>query len=313
MSPTLPATFPKFSSLAAELRIQIWQQALFDFEDGPALFDYHHIWLRMYFLQPSDTDWDPEGGYANESLAITTSPRALTRVPIPIAYVNREARSIAQKWWVVHRRRPGDVPSCTGRYDGENGPLPPPPLFARTFDRTRDTIFVNEGHWRSFYRAPADVYMQGMPDRMPVGRCFPRVAVPRALFKTKDNPGEDNLGVQGFLRYHCDLQEFMIVVGEPPKFDNEEPDAAQNKDGAFVQHVPRSYVLIDSGHAKFVWDAERRAFNVERFQRVDKELRPILLQLKKGFTEEMKLTQAGDWDRHPRQRFKIRTVFAVKR
>jgi hypothetical protein len=95
----MATTFPLFSSLAPELRIQIWRDALPD-RIKPALFFYRGqgCWCPRH-LTEADNGWVPPEGELNLGLDFRTDLLGDdNQFRVPIYFVNREAHSIALAW-----------------------------------------------------------------------------------------------------------------------------------------------------------------------------------------------------------------------
>ncbi|TGO44486.1 hypothetical protein BCON_0510g00010 [Botryotinia convoluta] len=144
---TSPSTFPLFSSLALELRTQIWQESL-PSEFPPALYFYKKgCWQPRIF-----TESDP--GYCDE-VSEQFSTEDLNRnfefrydlldnieIQTPLLFVNHEARKITLTW----ARRHG-IEIC-----GD-------PLFPRLslpFNSVRDILYVSADQWDELFIEPHD-------------------------------------------------------------------------------------------------------------------------------------------------------------
>jgi len=158
------STFPLFSSLALELRDQIWRDALPN-EVGPALYFYRKgCWCPRHLLQ-SDEEYDPENHEFNLNFEFRHDLLNVVQFKVPLFFVNREARNIALAWVREHGIE------IRAREDRQS------PVFVCPFNPIRDVLYIALDQWDEFLREPDD-------------RCFqPDLLGPLINFKAADVTG----------------------------------------------------------------------------------------------------------------------------
>ena len=171
------STFHLFTSLAPELRHQIWHAALPD-EIGPALYFYKKgSWCPQHPL-PSDERSNFENDEPYVDFEFRHDLLDAVQVEIPLFFVNREARHIALAWIHKHNIK-------MRAYARECGQLQAP-VFVSRFDPIYDTLYIAVDKWDEFLCEPDDRCFQ--PDMVeqfihvhPAN--VTRIAVPEALFR----------------------------------------------------------------------------------------------------------------------------------
>jgi len=170
---TNSSTFPLFSSLALELRDQIWRDALPD-KVGPALYFYRKgCWCPRYLSQ-SDEEYDPMDHELNLNFEFRHDLLDVVQFEVPLFFVNREARNIALAWVREHGIE------MSAREDRQS------PVFVCPFNPIRDVLYIALDKWDEFLREPDDRCFQ--PDIL--GQIITvksadvtRIAVPEALLR----------------------------------------------------------------------------------------------------------------------------------
>ncbi|KAI9159093.1 hypothetical protein HJFPF1_07101 [Paramyrothecium foliicola] len=264
-----PTKFSKFSKLPAELRNQIWWNAL-PVEDGPALFFYRKgCWCPL--------GQDPE---YQDLIIFEFCDNLLDRVQVEmaLAHVNREARSIALTWaqtqgFKLFSHKPRQCP-----------------VFARSFDSSRDAMYIGENEWDSFDREPYERAYE--PDLLnhttTTNSQLKRVAIPEAVFW---NEIENLVDI---FDWYCNVSFLFVVVNTPP-----EPEFNMKN----TPPRPR-WELEAVSEAGFVWDSQRREFNCGGDRVGDDEWQ-------QRFEEALKILADG-LVREGIQRFEVHPVFAVR-
>lgn len=172
---TNSSTFSLFSSLALELRDQIWRDALPD-KVGPALYFYRKGGWCPRHLSQSDEEYDPQDHEFNLIFEFRHDFLDVVQVEVPLFFVNREARNIALAWVREHGIE------IRAREDRQS------PVFVCPFNPTRDVLYIALDKWDEFFREPDDRCFQ--PDIL--GQLInsraadvTRIAVPEALLRSE--------------------------------------------------------------------------------------------------------------------------------
>ncbi|KAI1455277.1 hypothetical protein F4805DRAFT_459840 [Annulohypoxylon moriforme] len=190
---------PFFSNLPPELRDQIWHDAL-PSEFGPALFIYRKGFWRPRRLTESDEGFDPSNDEHNLNFEFRYDLLDDVQFELPLAFVNREARSIALEW--VREQGIKMRPRGNKKY----------PLFQRPFDTARDALFVPLEKWDEFRCEPDDRLWE--PDLygqlVSIETDPTRIAIPEALF------GKEDTLISEMFRYFYHMEVLLVIVGEQP-------------------------------------------------------------------------------------------------
>lgn len=161
MAASTPSTFPFFSSLAPELRDQIWRCALPEEDVGPTLFLY------------KKGCWYPRGVPPDLVLEFRHDLLDPLGFDLPHVFVNHEARRIALAW--IDKQRGRIVPQPKG--DSQH------PRFTRHFDPTQDILCITPSMWPDFLLEAVDRI--ALPDLAEHAVRFEssitRVALPKAV------------------------------------------------------------------------------------------------------------------------------------
>lgn len=186
---------PQFSTLPAELRTQIWRECLPE-EIESAVFTYKKgCWQPRYILE-SDEDYDAENFYGihvNYRHELLDS----TEIKLPLFFVNREARGIAQAWIRTQGIRIRFRQGATQ------------PVFVRHFIPLQDTLYVPPERYDEFCCEPYDRVFE--PDLVGQtlshgGREVPNVAIPEHLFWLIGTPFEEV-----FLQWYCPAVLLVVM------------------------------------------------------------------------------------------------------
>ena len=126
---TNSSTFPLFSSLALELRNQIWRDALPN-KVGPALYFYRKgCWCPRHLLQ-SDEEYDPKNHELNLNFEFRHDLLNVVQFKVPLFFVNREASNIALAWVREHGI---EIRARENRQS---------PVFVCPFNPIRDVLYI---------------------------------------------------------------------------------------------------------------------------------------------------------------------------
>ncbi|PYH94828.1 hypothetical protein BO71DRAFT_440708 [Aspergillus ellipticus CBS 707.79] len=200
-----PTTFPLFSYLPAELRYQIWQDALPSDSSPGILFPFNPgCWESRYILYPGqENDIDLE--YAD--IIIEFNPNRLNPVPVavPLLLVSHEANYIARTWI---RKKDLKVKFCQDRQTH---------IFNRLFDPKRDTLYISEYTFTDFCGDPYEVPDPNTADLgLAGGQEPPCLAVSEGLVKSRSQ----------FLLDICDtffrFALVVVVLGVPDEISAED-------------------------------------------------------------------------------------------
>ncbi|KAI2467398.1 hypothetical protein F4781DRAFT_310927 [Annulohypoxylon bovei var. microspora] len=193
------SVFSPFSSLPPELRDQIWQDAL-PRDVGPALYFYRKGYWRPRRLSESDEGFDPSNDENNLNFEFRYDLLDDTQFQMPLAFVNREAHSIARAW--THEQGIKMRPRGNGQY----------PFFQRPFDPSRDALFVPLEKWDEFRCEPDDrLWEPDLYGRLVDIKTEPtRIAIPNALFR------KEGALISEMFRYFYHIEVLLVVVNEQP-------------------------------------------------------------------------------------------------
>ncbi|MCJ1387964.1 hypothetical protein MMC18_000807 [Xylographa bjoerkii] len=160
--------FHLFTSLAPELRHQIWHAALPD-EVGPALYFY-----KIGGWRPQH----PENGEAYVDFSFCHDSLDAVQVDISLFFVNREARHIALAW--IHKH------NIQIRIHALKYGQVQPPVFVSPFDPIHDALYVAVDKWHEFLCEPDDrCFQTDMIDHLVHTQYadVTRIAIPEMLFR----------------------------------------------------------------------------------------------------------------------------------
>ncbi|KAF4987090.1 hypothetical protein FDECE_15613 [Fusarium decemcellulare] len=199
--------FLPFSSLAPELRNQIWREAVPGLI-GLGLCPYRNGLWHMRFLEPSDPEYLP--GHDNIDLDFRHDLLSV-QIEVPLYFVNHEAREVALAWI---REQNIEIRLRNRR-----------PIFLRKFDLSRDVLFVALDKMVDIELDPVNRMEE--PDLE--GRIvtshhhIKRFAIPEAAFRS-----------EGSLRHLMDwygiLKVLFVLVGAQPDFEGQwEVDTTRGK------------------------------------------------------------------------------------
>lgn len=228
-SATTPAVFPRFPHLAAELRNQVWEDALAD-EVGPALVVYR------------TGCWQPR---TSEGILLLEFRHDLLDADwcgFPVAFVNREAHRIALAWYRGQRR-------FTIRLRrGQD------PVLVRSLDPATDALYVDPSQWVSVASGVTDRCVE--PDlvnqTVDVMSSVQRVAMPEAFVR-----GHIAQVPEWSADMTC-LRELLVVVDAP--FDlkaADEDHGSVRSPWRFVSTLGDAF-RWDPGHRRFALCSQRQ-------------------------------------------------------
>ncbi|KAI1121857.1 hypothetical protein F5Y10DRAFT_271687 [Nemania abortiva] len=239
-------TFPLFSSLPAELRYQIWKDALPD-SIRPGLYFYKKgCWLYREISQ-SDPKFSHEYLDRNHWLEFDHSELEDTQFRLPLASVNREARDAAVAWAKKHELRTRHV-----AYGLE---------IICPFDLGRDVLYIARDQWFDLFDEPEDEDFgtRELPQATNVP-CQIAIAVSEALLDDGDLGG----------LFHCHHpRTIYVIVDAPAELDlqavgGSHGDRARQRwqldglHGAFVRKDRGEFRLVDGERSRIDQDERLR-------------------------------------------------------
>ncbi|KAE8453285.1 hypothetical protein EG329_011352 [Mollisiaceae sp. DMI_Dod_QoI] len=272
-------TFPLFSTLAPELRGQIWRDAL-PGKIGPALYFYKRgCWCPRRLLE-SDEGYDPENDEHNLNFEFRPDLLDNVQFDVPLLFVSREARRTALAW--VHGQGIEMLPNEGRQYPG----------FVRPFDLMRDTLYIALDKWDDFLCEPNDRLFQ--PDllqrNVDIKPNLTRIAVPEALLRIQD------AALPEIFWYFFHLKELFIVVDPQPDLESADND----------MKVQRRWEIESTPGGAFFWNDDRGGFDFRDSGYIgDKNLYTLI--------EEANKELAKGISRHHIRGLEVRPVFAVRR
>lgn len=276
---TKSSTFSLFSSLAPELRNQIWRDALPD-KFGPALYFYRKGCWCPRRLSKSDEGYDPENDQNNLNLEFRHDLLYDAKLKVPLVFVNREARGIALAW--VREQGIEIRPREKRQY----------PVFVRPYDPMRDALYIALDKWDDFLFEP--YARQFQPDLfeqlVDIKSYLTRIAVPKALLRSKVAT------FPGMFQYFSHLEVLLIVVDAQPELQSADND----------MQVQRRWEFESTQGGAFFWNDDRGGFDFRGSEYIgDEFLYKLIEKANKGLGE-------GLAENHIRN-FEIRPVFAVRK
>ncbi|KAF2148873.1 hypothetical protein K461DRAFT_271468 [Myriangium duriaei CBS 260.36] len=142
-------SFPLFSKLPSELRIQIWRESLPD-PVGQCLFKYdaqdsHMFWKTRPISQ--ELDGDLYGGHTAAAVVLEFCHENLRKheFELPTAYVNHEARAVTLNWARDHGLsiQPEEEKTVFDLKTMD-------PYYIRSFDPESDILYIDCEDWGDF-------------------------------------------------------------------------------------------------------------------------------------------------------------------
>ncbi|KAI9777874.1 MAG: hypothetical protein M1835_005119 [Candelina submexicana] len=272
------ALFPQFSTLAPELRNQIWADALPD-EVGPALYFYRKGCWCFRRLARSDVGYDYDNDENNLNFEFRYDLLDDVQFEVPLLLVNREARGIALSWV---RAQGTKIRLCRDREY---------PVFKRPFNTTLDALYIPPDKWDEFLREPDDqLFHPDILDQLVTTVThITRIAVPEALLRN-----EGTILSEMFQNYF-NVKELFVVVDAQPDL--------QSVDNVLKLQPPWEFESTQGG--AFIWNNDRGGFDPEDNNDNGHEaLYRLIEEVNKGIGE-------GLINHHIRS-FKIQPAYAVR-
>jgi hypothetical protein len=259
-----PATFSKFSVLAGELRNQIWNYALPTAEEiAPALTFFKPGCWRWQGVQP-----DLEFVFHHEFLEV--------HVEVPMAFVNREARSIA----VTRIRELGLV--IKSRRDQS-------PVFVRRFNPEEDAIYVKPGQLDDVimdaHKPQYDPWVEGR--QWGTFSRYRKIAMSQASFLTTLNMEgiqekvEALEGMAELFQSACSVKDVLVIVDAPADLESASDDDKEAKP---------LWKFVDAPGDVFRWSIASRRFELAGEKRVGDGVVSAIVE-----TDKVTKAYGGTW------------------
>ena len=305
--------FPLFSDLPAELRNQIWRNALLH-QTGPALHFYKPGCWCPRQLTESDQRWDPNDEF-NLDLEFRYDLLDHPHIKIPLVFVNHEARAIALAWVCeqgieTHFR---DDSSDKNGDDDSKQQQQRLDYFVRPFNLMYDAVYVAPDQWNefmfsSFNRSSEPDLLDKTVDVRPN---ITHLAVPEALLLRRDD-GAGGDPFSELFEYYWWVRVLFVVLGDV------RPEPENGTKGP--PRPGRLWELDESttyGARALVWDAERGRFEYstkgddgewivgDRGKALERRMEEVGSILSKSLTTRR--------DENSNTNFEIRPVVAVAR
>jgi hypothetical protein len=279
---TKPSTFLLFSTLPRELRDQIWRYALPN-DIGPALFFFKKGCWCPRRRTAAEYRYDAENDENNLVFEWRADLLDDIEFEIPMVFVNREARGIVLDW--IREQGFKTLPSEKAQQ----------PFFLRSFDQTRDALYVGREKWIDFLCDPSDTLFQPelLNQHADVDSDLTRLALPEGLLQ-QDNWVDD---LPEMFRHFFGLRELLIIVGAQPNLQSVDND----------KKVPQRWEFESAQRGALIWNDDRSDFDFEDGERVGDEL--LYRLMRNGI--DMALREVLIQEHI--HKFEIRPVIAVER
>lgn len=232
------AAFPFFSRLPAELRNQIWRDALPDKVDQALYFYKKGCWDPRR-LTEADEGYSPEDDELNLKLEFFHSRLDHVQFEIPLFFVNREARGIALSWIEKQGLK---IYFHKGKETF---------YFTRPFNPEHDTLYIPFDRWEQFLDEPTNRLCE--PDLVErnvscEGTACTRIAVPEVLLW---DDGEEAL--LDIFDYYPNAEKIFIIF-------KAQPDPLPEDDGGGGELKVQRRWEFESIQGAIFWDAYRCEF-----------------------------------------------------
>ncbi|KAL3486901.1 hypothetical protein BJX62DRAFT_214557, partial [Aspergillus germanicus] len=242
------AKFHLFPHLPAELRLQIWHDALpATLSTRSAVFPYKKGCWGPRHLTPGDPEYDSLHEDLNLNFEFDHTLLDPLEISLPLFQVNHEAHSVALQWIQTQ--------NLTTRFDKQKNEL----VFLRPFNADTDTLYVSRGQWNDFICEPLErPFEEDLVERhlgCP-GPAFSRLAIDDWLLCR-----DTNCLAEMFEYYYTIVTVFIIV-----EFRSEDGVGGESKSEAEAEAVtgnPAQWRQIESSNVlgpTFYWDEESGSF-----------------------------------------------------
>ncbi|KAL6882469.1 hypothetical protein HDV57DRAFT_63980 [Trichoderma longibrachiatum] len=294
-SPKERASFPRFSSLPPELRMQIWWESVPDL-DGITLHNYQKgYWDPRNVPKAESEEADAEGARGTDEEPITFSfhheKLNTVHVDVPLAFVNREARGVALAWAREEglRLHFNEAKEC--------------PVFVHRFEPARDALFVGIDQWRPFCNEPHNRLAEPDLSGLVVNNTteLTRLAVPHTTI------WRDVTSLADVLHWYPRLRTMYIVLDIDVDIVRETLLAKGDRNKARARLQRQQWKVKDSPERSLVWDREKRQFvwrGRETWSFGSSELCGQMEEMGGELAQRLAEKEDGE--------FEIRPVYAVK-
>lgn len=195
--------FSLLSKLPLEIQTLIWHAALPD-DDGPALLPYRKGCWQPRRLAILDEGYDAATG-DNVHMDFRLDLLDKAHVTVTLTSVDREARRVAL-FWMRRNIKASEVRLREGHLSC---------VFARSFDSSRDTLFIEADKLNDFYCEPYDrLFEPDLADLMvSSGPTVTRLAVPEPVFRSEGG------SLTEIFQWHSGVVVVLVVVGMQPRWE----------------------------------------------------------------------------------------------
>ncbi|PNP37023.1 hypothetical protein TGAMA5MH_11083 [Trichoderma gamsii] len=275
--------FPLFALLPTELRLQIWHEALLPSIRQPLYFYEKGCWGARH-LTETDPDYDPDNDEHNLYMEFDCGSLAPLKVDIPLFYVNQEARGSVLSW--IHHQ------GLAIRFSRETQS----PVFIRSFDPKRDTLYVSEDQWHDFHVEPFDrMFEPDLENKLLScpAPAFRRLAVPSALIMKEPRALEE------LFHWYYGIDEILLIVeARPDEFWHEDNEIKVQQrwepECGVIQWPTFCWNHASDG---FLWKGNSDVFSNDPLYKLLQDIGPQLVEKLRESTK---------------QRFEIRPILVVK-
>ncbi|KAL7947794.1 hypothetical protein V8C42DRAFT_315619 [Trichoderma barbatum] len=290
------SAFPRFSRFPPELRLEIWRKSLPDL-DSITLHKYKKgCWGPRALPKPeseaeAEIEVDDLQGPPQDIVNFDFRHEMLdsVHVDLPLAFVNREARSVALTWL---RQRGVEM-----RFDNDRNCR----IFEQKFDPRRDALFINVNQWNDFCLEPFDRLAQPDLSSNPVNSSteLRRIAIPHTTI------GTDCSSLADVFHWFPHLEKLFIVLDIQIDSKLETLLLRGDRKKARARMMHQQWKAEDAREKTLVWNGANRRFewkggagmgNTELYRKMDEIAKEIRWRLAER--------EAGS--------FKIQPVYAVK-
>lgn len=265
------STFPLFSRFPPELRLKIWHESLPDL-DGITLHSYKKGCWGLRSLPKSEVDLILDQMLVMEEDTIDYDFRHEmldpVQVELPMAFVNREARSVALSWM---RKRGVEM-----RFDkGRNCHV-----FEERFDPRRDALFITQNQWDDFCLEPFDRLAQ--PDlashTVKSDADLTRIAIPHPTV------GTDCSSLAEVFHWFPHLEVLYVVLDlriDPKiemllrKGDRKQAKARMQNQQWVVDDAEENTLVWNGANRRFQWQGGAGLGNTALYRRMEEVAREI--------------------------------------
>ena len=267
------AVFALFPSLPAELRIQIWRDALPD-KFRQALYFYKKGCWQPQRLTEADANYNPHNDELNLVFDFHHELLDDAQLVLPYFFVNHEAHGVTLAW--IHSQ------GIKIQFSKERQCL----TFTRSFNPKYDVLYIPLEKWDEFFIEPFD-RLEG-PDLFNriidcPGSQITRIAVPQVLLQHKVNLLAD------LFEWYNQLDMLFIIINTPPDLHPEENNMG----------IQQQWELESIQGATFSWDHDHNTFVGGCDDINNQELYKLIQGASNGLGEKLVDNNKHSFEVHP--------------